>query len=76
MTKPFTDFEVYKKSIILAKEIFILMNTQTLRGNMALKIRLNGRLFRSVTILLRDLSIIITNSLLDFYVIPKVVVQK
>ena len=39
MTKPFTDFEVYKKSIILAKEIFILMNTQTLRGNMALKIK-------------------------------------
>ena len=25
MTKPFTDFEVHKKSITLAKEIFILM---------------------------------------------------
>ena len=43
MTKPFTDFEVYKKSIILAKEIFILMKTQALRGNMALKIRLKER---------------------------------
>jgi len=27
MTKPFTDFEVYKKSILLAKEIFILIKT-------------------------------------------------
>lgn len=26
MTKPFTEFEVYQKSLLLAKEIFMLMN--------------------------------------------------
>lgn len=29
MTKSFTEFEVYQKSIILAKEIFRLMNGQS-----------------------------------------------
>ncbi|MDV6167784.1 four helix bundle protein [Flavobacterium sp. DG1-102-2] len=29
MTKTFTEFEVYQKSIVLAKEIFRLMNTQS-----------------------------------------------
>lgn len=37
MTKPFTEFEVYKKSIILAKVIFDLMKTEKLEKEYGFK---------------------------------------
>lgn len=43
MTKTFTEFKVYQKSILLAKEFTDLQITGVLKRNMALKIRLKER---------------------------------
>jgi len=43
MTKTFTEFEVYQKSIVLAKEVFRLMNNKSFERDMALRIRLKER---------------------------------
>jgi len=37
MTKTFTEFDVYQKSIILAKEVFALMNKQSLEKEYGFK---------------------------------------
>jgi four helix bundle protein len=37
MTKTFTEFEVYQKSIVLAKEIFVLMSKQNLEREYGFK---------------------------------------
>jgi hypothetical protein len=37
VTKTFTEFEVYQKSIVLAKEIFRLMNTEKVEKKLSFK---------------------------------------